>query len=226
MIQKEVLRRNKINNFISSNPSYKEIFFSEGAKFQIVDIIEGKPVYVSTDNASAAKALKTNRLYSGASAGLSLDGDGMSMAMWDGGWVLRNHNEFNNSGTPKVTCPDAPVATPDADGHATHVAGTICAKGANASAKGMSPKASLRSYDWTDDIVEVTSEASTNGLLLSNHSYGVPIFSNGEMQLPNWSPGCYNDDARDWDAVHYNNPYYLMVCSAGNEGNESYSGGL
>ncbi|NMH26707.1 S8 family serine peptidase [Flavobacterium silvaticum] len=158
--------------------------------------------------------------------GLSLDGDGMSMAMWDGGWARKTHAEFNVDGTSKVTTADV-ASTTESDGHATHVAGTLVAKGAVSSAKGMAPKASLRSYNWTNDITEVITEAATNGLLFSNHSYGVPIYNDaGEMQVPNWFMGCYNDDAQDWDAVAVANPYYLMVTSAGNEGGSSYDGGI
>ena len=38
--------------------------------------------------------------------------------------------------------------------------------------------------------------------------------------------GAYSSPARTWDAVIKLNPYYLMVVSAGNDGNAVYDGGL
>src|SRR5690606_32217311 len=70
---------------------------------------------------------------------------------------------------------------------------------------------------------EVTTEAS-NGLLISNHSYGVPIFVEGEQQLPGWFMGAYTTDARNWDQIAYNLPYYLAITSAGNEGGLGHDG--
>ncbi|MBP2834318.1 peptidase S8, partial [Aquimarina sp. U1-2] len=81
----------------------------------------------------------------------------------------------------------------------------------------MAPKAILRSYDWILDDTEALNEAS-NGLLLSNHSYGVPIFSGGSQQVSAENIGSYSSDARTWDDVAYNAPFYLAVNSAGNEG--------
>ena len=85
----------------------------------------------------------------------------------------------------------------------------------------------MKSYDWDNDLIEVSNEVSLNALLLSNHSYGVPILDdNGDMNAPNWYMGCYNTTAVNWDNLAYNLPYYLMVASAGNDGYTSYSGGL
>ena len=41
--------------------------------------------------------------------------------------------------------------------------------------KGMAPKSTIVSYTWgIVTTLEALDEASTNGLLISNHSYGVP----------------------------------------------------
>lgn len=75
------------------------------------------------------------------------------------------HQEFGS----RITEVDGSAASND--NHATHVGGTIAARGAVARAKGMATGALIRSYDWNSDVAELTTAAS-QGLLLSNHSYG------------------------------------------------------
>uniref|UniRef100_UPI0040481E40 S8 family serine peptidase n=1 Tax=Flavobacterium sp. TaxID=239 RepID=UPI0040481E40 len=55
---------------------------------------------------------------------------------------------------------------------------------------------------------------------VSNHSYGVPLISNGNT-LPAWYVGSYVEDSRVWDEIAYLSPYYLPVYSAGNNGTDS-----
>lgn len=223
-------RQSRIDQYFAGKPLSKKEFKENGNSYKIYDIIENQPVYISTDNALSAKASKVNKLHPGGGSGLSLEGEGMTVGVWDGGWVLATHTEFLTAAgatTSRVTNPDSGITNPASDSHGTHVAGTIGARGANASAKGMAPKVSLKSYNWSNDTGEVTTEAGTNALLVSNHSYGTPIFNNqGTIQLPTWYMGCYSDDAVEWDEISYAHPYYLTVASAGNEGSQSYSGGL
>ena len=220
----EKTRELRVNQFVlRNNLSYSDVEFSKnGVRYKMFDVIEDKPIFLTTDNASAARAIKVNHLYSGGSLGLSLSGQGMAIGVWDGGWVLGTHNEFVTGGVSKVSHPDAGVPSPVTDFHGTHVAGTAVAKGANPSAKGMAPNASVRSYNWTNDVSEVTSDILTNALLISNHSYGVPV----NEDIPNWYMGCYSDVAASWDQLAFNYQYYLSVMSAGNSGGTSYSGGL
>ncbi|MEZ4838979.1 S8 family serine peptidase [Flavobacterium sp.] len=76
------------------------------------------------------------------------------------------------------------LPNPSTIGHATHVVGTIGASGVSASAKGMAPESSIASYNWNNDLTEVTNEINSTGLLLSNHSYGVPVLNDeGELTL-------------------------------------------
>lgn len=217
----------KIDAYLSENPKASQYFKKDNINYRIIDVVEGKPILEQTFNASAGRAVKVNHLYPGGALGLNLEGQGMNIALWDGGWVLNTHVEFNNTGSARVTFGDAPVPNPIADMHGTHVGGTIAAGGVNSSSKGMAPKANLISYNWEDDDIEVVTQASQYGLLISNHSYGVPIYSeSGAMNVPTWYMGCYNSTARLWDQIAYNHPYYLMVASAGNSGTDSYSGGL
>ncbi|MFY0483419.1 S8 family serine peptidase [Flavobacterium sp. PLA-1-15] len=229
-IQKnENAKKERIEKFLATNSDVKKRYTAtDGALYEIKDIVDGKPIYISNQNQAAAQATKTAKLHNGGGLGLNLEGQDMRIGIWDGGKVMSNHVEFMNDAIPavtRVTTPDEPVSsTPDS--HGTHVGGTMVAKGVNPAAKGMAPKASLVSYNWINDETEVVSEITNNALLLSNHSYGVPIVNDNGVQLPTWYMGCYNSDARAWDLIANNAPYYLMVASAGNNGTDSYVGGL
>lgn len=226
----EKARQLKIDTYLASHPTQKLEFAAGEKLYRIVDILEGKPVYTATDNAAAALAIKVNKVRPGGGMGLALEGLNMNIGVWDGGWVRASHTEFltaAGSGVSRVTNPDSGITNPPGDAHGTHVAGTIGARGANSSAKGMAPKSSIRSYDWSNDEGEVIAEAGTNGLLLSNHSYGVPVYNDQQaLNVPVWYMGCYNDTAAEWDNIAVAYPYYLMVASAGNSGTDNYTGGL
>ncbi len=187
--------------------------------------MNGQPIYYSTDNVSEAVSTRTNFLQTGGGLGLNLDGQNMHVATWDGGPTLATHQEFlDNSPIPvsRVDNPDLSASNDQSD-HSTHVSGTIIAKGTSAQAKGMAPQATLTSFDWDFDDQEALNEATTNGLLLSNHSYGIPMQTNPTFA---WMMGCYDSEARTWDDVAFNAPYLLCVVSAGNDGSNTYTGGL
>lgn len=171
---------------------------------------EGLPIYYSTQNVNAAKATRANQVNTGGAMGLNLDGQGMTVREWDGGNVRAPHNAFGG----RVTVVDDQSTTYVA--HATHVCGTMIAAGSPANVKGMASQANARTFDWGEDESEAISEAQ-GGMLISNHSYGVPITSNGET-IPSWLIGSYSPDARAWDEIAYDAPYFLAVMSAGNDG--------
>jgi subtilisin-like proprotein convertase family protein len=173
---------------------------------------DGFPIYYSTSNVNAAKSTRANHLNTGGSLGLNLNGQGMTVRVWDGGNVRTTHNAFGG----RATVVDDP-ANNTTVAHATHVTGTMIAGPSPASVKGMAYQADARTFNWTDDESEVISEIQ-DGMLISNHSYGVPITSNGTT-LPSWIIGSYTYDAYAWDDIAYNAPYYLAVMSAGNDGN-------
>lgn len=173
---------------------------------------DGFPVYFTNNNANAAKSTRANHLNTGGSLGLDLNGQGMVARVWDGGTVRNTHNLF----TGRVTIVDDPSSTTYA-AHATHVTGTIMASNAAANTKGMAYLATARTFNWTDDNSEALSEIQL-GMLLSNHSYGVPITGSTGTVLPSWYIGSYTQDAKDWDEIAYVSPYYLAVVSAGNDG--------
>ena len=172
---------------------------------------EGLPIYYSTQNVNAAKSTRANHLNTGGSLGLNLNGQGMVVREWDGGNVRTSHNAFGG----RVTVIDDPSNTTTAT-HSTHVCGTMVASATPATVKGMAYQANARTFNWDSDDSEAISEAQL-GMLISNHSYGVPITTNGTT-LPSWFIGSYSSDAYIWDELAYNAPYYLPVISAGNDG--------
>jgi len=184
----------------------------------------GYPKYYVTNNANAAKTTSTNFLYNGGGLGLSLDGTNMKIGLWDGANVRVTHQEFNNTGSVRVTNIDNVTS----DSHATHVAGTLIAGGVRPDAKGMAFKASIDSYNWTDDVAEMTNAAS-NGMLLTNNSYGYACgwfwdgvdwywYGNTSVSTSeDYNFGFYDGYAADFDYLAFNAPYFLMVKAVGND---------
>lgn len=209
----------------------------DGSITSLIKIERGLPLYLSTTNLSAAQMVGTHHLWEGGSTGLDLEGGNMVIGEWDGGDVLDTHQEF--IGRVQLMNAPSPNGT---SSHATHVAGTLIAGGVNSSAKGMAPKATVKSYDWFSDVSEMAAEAA-DGLLLSNHSYGyLTGWASGKWYDPDgptalhwwgdpdidaetdWKFGFYDFVAQNWDDIAYNAPYYLIVKSAGNDRNDTGSG--
>jgi hypothetical protein len=215
-----------VKEFLIKNPEVKEIIKNEdGVIKKIKYIINNRPIYIETHNTNSAKSTRTNFLHTGGDLGLNLGGENMFIGVWDGDNVRDTHVEFLSNNFPpssRITTPD--FGSSDVYGnHATHVAGTIIANGTNENSKGMAPNAELISYDWDSDSTEAFYEATNNGLLLSNHSYGVPVQQNDNF---NYLMGSYSAESREWDEIAYGAEYYLPVISAGNDGQEEYNGGL
>ena len=172
---------------------------------------DGFPLYYSTQNVNAARTTRANHLNSGGSLGLTLNGQGMVVREWDGGNVRKTHTAFGG----RVTVVDNPTST-TTEAHGTHVCGTMVASASPSAVRGMAYQANARTFDWDSDDSEAISEAQL-GMLISNHSYGVPI-TNAGTTLPSWFIGSYSSEANIWDELAYNAPYYLPVMSAGNDG--------
>ncbi|MBK9291497.1 MAG: S8 family serine peptidase [Bacteroidetes bacterium] len=205
--------------------------FSNGTVIQLVDVVDGQPVFFKTDNLGAAITTRANQMWQGGSVGVVIEGEGYNkVGIWDGGAVRRTHQEFNNTGTQRVTAGDGATTTSD---HATHVAGTIVAGGVNANAKGMAFRAQLKSYDWNSVESEMTTAAAA-GMEISNHSWGNIRGWDQNQSTGQWtwygtssvSPtedylfGFYNSQARTWDIIANNAPYFLITKSAGNDRGE------
>jgi hypothetical protein len=190
-----------------------------GTLYEIKKISKnGKPQYYKTfNNSDAAVSTRTNFLNSSSFYGYNLDGQNMTVHVWDGGLARPGHVEYDGTGgNNRFTVGDT---SNDLNFHGAHVTGTIINSGVDSSAKGMAPQANAFGYDWNSDLSEATNAAS-NGMLLSNHSYGY----RSDLIDDSWF-GNYIQDSKDWDELMYNAPYYLMVVAAGNDGNDSSSNG-
>lgn len=202
----EYLQRNeRINAYLISHPTTKKVSYVDGVKKEIYDVINNTEVlYYSTSNFNAARTARTDRMYSGGSLGLNIQGQGMYAYVWDGGSARNTHVEFPNS---KVISLDGSAF----EDHATHVTGTIVAQGLTANLRGLAFNASAFSFDWNNDYTEMADQAA-NGMLVSNHSYFI-----GASQTTPWNFGAYDSRARQLDQVTFAAPYYLAVTSAGND---------
>lgn len=177
---------------------------------------DGSLIYYRTLNVAAARSTRTNHLNIGGSTGFNLDGQNMIAHVWDGGLARTTHQEYDGpGGTDRFSIGDG---TTTLNYHSAHVTGTIIASGVVAAAKGMAPQARAVGYEWNNDLAEATTAAS-NGMLISNHSYGYR-----SDLVSDYYFGAYITDSRDWDALLFNAPYYLMVVAAGNDGSTNYNG--
>lgn len=183
------------------------IEIENGGQAELVGVlVSGEPLYYATENPEGAMTTRADKVHTGGGAGLDLNGENMVAGIWDGGRVRETHqliggraNQIDGTGT--------------ISNHSTHVAGTMIGAGDvfSGNAKGMAPMATLEAYSFNNDEAEMTAAAAT-GLLVSNHSYGIPA-----SNLPLWYLGFYDENARDMDAIVYNAPFFLPVCSAGND---------
>ncbi|MDA3944306.1 MAG: S8 family serine peptidase [Bacteroidetes bacterium] len=202
--------------------------FEDGTIIQLVDVVDGQPVYYKTDNLGAAITTRASELWSGGSVGVIIEGEGYeNVGVWDGGKVRNTHQEFNQTGEQRIILGDNASSV---SAHATHVSGTIIAGGVNSNAHGMAPLAKLKTHDWNSVEAEMASAAAA-GMEISNHSWGM---IRGWNYNNSWewngnaaiSPtedylfGFYNSQARTWDIIANNAPYFLIVKSAGNDRGE------
>jgi hypothetical protein len=190
---------------------------------------EGGPIYRSTFNLNAGISSAANLIRT---SPYNVDGTGIVAGIWDGGNVRATHTEFANG---RVTNFDAASL----NDHATHVAGTMIARGARPTALGMAPAAQLIAYDFVNDLSEMNTRAmaapgEAGKVQVSNHSYGAPAgWSYRTNGAPRWygtwsagvresdSFGRYSATDQARDKLIYEAPYYLPFVSAGNDRNQS-----
>lgn len=172
--------------------------------------VDGTPLYYTTYMDPTSKVSRADALYSDGLLELDLSGTDMKVGIWDAGVARTTHQEFGSR-----------VANSDQgeiDNHGTLVTGAVVSSGVKAKAKGVAFDAEALSHDWFRDKIEVA-EAAANGLLLSNHSYGIET-----DRVPDWYFGAYIKVSQDWDNIMYHAPYYLMVTAAGNAQNSFDNG--
>lgn len=226
--EKEKLQKQEAEKMASEKGWPIRFEDAEGRMVELIRLDNGAPVFKITDNAGGAALIKSDKVYPGGGAGLSLSGNGQTLGIWDAGSVLSTHDELIG----RVTQKDVPAS---GHWHSTHVAGTMIASGVKPQAKGMSYAAQLNAYDWNDDQSEMAAEALA-GMKVSQHSYGLVtgwsysdysgnnawhwfgISTVSELEDVYW--GYYSDEARDWDNLAHNAPNYLITKSAGNDRGE------
>jgi subtilisin-like proprotein convertase family protein len=193
---------------------------SKGSQHELVGVTkEGTPLYYKTYNVDAAISTRANFLHNGGGLGLNLEGQGMTIHVWDFGLPRLTHQEYDGiGGEDRVSIGDGTAGLGD---HAAHVMGTIVSSGFDPAAKGMAPQAKGVAFRYQQDEAKAAA-AAAEGMLISNHSYGLVVRDDDdEPSLPSYYFGSYINSSRDWDAIMYNAPYYLMVTSAGNNGSDN-----
>src|SRR5256714_4118819 len=139
------------------------------ARSEAVFGVYGRPLRPAPLNDVAAKLSDVTAVYS---APYNLDGTGIVVSQFEpddgnGSGVDTAHPEL----TGRVTTHD----TTKVGRHATHVAGTMIAKGITAAAKGMAPNATLQEYDLSGDAATILGTKASLGALdvtADNNSWG------------------------------------------------------
>ena len=175
----------------------------------------GYPLYYTSSNVGSAFTSRANKLMPNGGLGLNLTGKNLYVGVWDQDNAKINHKDFGGRAFVFDNNTN-PIAY-----HSTHVTGTIISSGANSS-QGSGRGIAYESYayisNWTNDIAEMATLANNNGLLLSNHSYGLAA---ADATFPEYIFGAYRPDSRNLDEVTFNAPYYQPVIAAGNDRNKS-----
>ncbi|TDT46451.1 putative secreted protein (Por secretion system target) [Maribacter spongiicola] len=204
LVSEYALERTHLKEVAKMNNWKIKETLANGKKIELQGIgVDGSPLYYETYSDEAGMVSRASTLNTDGLLGLNLDGDGMNVGVWDAGVALENHIEYAS----RVTIADGNA---EVDAHATRVSGSIISTGIKKDARGVANMANVISHDWTRDKIEVT-EAAADGLLISNHSYGIKA-----DRVPDWYFGAYTKVSQDWDKIMYNAPYYLMVTAAGN----------
>lgn len=193
----------------------------EGRSFSLQGVVPGTDklkYYITSNNVSSKSSIQTARVQylhnKTVDNSLGIEGQGVTIGIWDNGRVFAAHKSFDSRVTPKDN------STLGIGDHASHVAGTMIANDFILDLKGMAPKAFLWSNDWLDDKKEMALQAA-DGLLVSNHSYG----ANYVLYKLDTDPtpfGKYESDAKKIDEIMYLADKYLPVYAAGNARNGDY----
>ena len=157
----------------------------------------------------------------------SLNGSGVVIGEWDGGWAETTHNDLS----PRVAIGDPVSSTyPNCStcavaSHATHVAGTAMGDGTNSGGqyRGMANSSDLITYEWPYYIneldIETTDAIVNHSAVISTNSWGWDI----QCALENcWLHGYYCAWSQNYDDIVDGKLGYpiTIIFSAGNEEND------
>ncbi|HCQ13876.1 S8 family serine peptidase [Flavobacterium sp.] len=166
---------------------------------------QGNPLYYKFQNLGAATTSRVTNLRAGGTLGLNLTGNNIQFAEWDNGSPRLTHSMLQG----RVEFID----TTPIENHATHIAGTMIGSDAlGVNSQGIAYGGTLRAYDSYDDLYEALVEATEQGRLLSNHSYGSDFLTLFEDEF-----GKYNEYSYWVDLIQEYAPYYLSVWASGND---------
>lgn len=192
------------------------------------------------NNKESAEVARVNLIRD---TGLNLQGEGMTVAMWETGNPIPTHSDFYDTQIPAVTRINQLGNLANNGNHATVVAGTLASSGQNnINAKGMAPKATIRSYNlrysggYTDTkyIDEVTTEILSKNSILANNSWDFPSGYDEVNGSWDWGKsgaksygleedyifGFYSFFDLKVDKLLNEQEYYSLIFSVGNDRNE------
>ena len=192
----------------------------------------GRPLYYASNHGDDVYTnVNAHELKTGGSLGLNLNGQGVSIGVWDKGAIFAEHVEFlpENEGESIISVLPSESQLV-VDSHPVTVSSVIIAKGLWHSS----------SYDHTGiatgidklyyrDWINVFNEAqvllnSDSKVLVSNHSYGFSIYDS-DYEVYDYTEdeiGIYGAEDQLIDLIANTYPYHLWVGSAGNDGDLNY----
>lgn len=216
LVNHPLLRKNEIGEVI--RPDYVNL--------------KNEPLYLDIKHGkSATDITRANELKEGGTLGLDLNGEGITIAVWDKGGVMLDHDEFTENGSIEsvIVNPATYETNNITEKHPTAVVSCIISRGTfhdfTWDVTGLAPKLEkLKYFDWDADLLELNTELQNDpDLILSNHSYGTIIFNeDGTLAQSPETLGTYSDISQIIDQILNNYPYYTMIVAAGNDGYESY----
>ena len=189
---------------------------NEGRGYLLAGFDGAKPRYTFTQNreaatSTAAKFVRRNAAFDSV-FGPNVDGSGFYVNVMDAG-LIHSHLEFRNDADTDYRL--TAVETGSVHSHATYVAGTIGARGADARAMGMAPAVHMYSMRNNDGIeYGMNWPGRPERSIVGNTSLSWPSGDNG---------GTYRFPATALDQSLYDTPYYLSFVSAGNEGSAYFT---
>lgn len=207
-----------------------------GTRYYTLVGFEGpRPVYVSPENADAARATNADQVRMRPRfdpfVGENIDGFGLYVNVNDSGTIYDENPEFQlpNGGGTRVIYKE--INNSGDRAHMTHVAGTIGAAGYNPLLMGMAPRVWIRSL-WSQDSTGITGF----GMLYPGQKHTTTNPRSGETEMktvvgstsigtenPPGNTGLYYHNSATFDSNLRDLPYYCHFFSAGNSGASGYA---